>query len=83
MACRSVDESHLRTLLLATLSQEPATTLQAIHNDDEEGSDRTRLRAEIYTHGRQNNLVEKIAVRLSIEPGVSSLSWSVVPTAME
>src|SRR5579863_6879279 len=50
MACRSVDESHLRTLLLATLSQEPATTLQAIHSDDEEGSDRTRLRAEIFTH---------------------------------
>jgi putative Mg2+ transporter-C (MgtC) family protein len=83
LTSRSADETHVRTLLLATIAQERATILQAIHSDDEEGSDRTRLRAEISTHGRQNDLVEKIAVRLSIEPGVTSLSWSVVPTAME
>lgn len=83
LTCKSAEETHLRTLLLATVSQEQATTLQAIHSDDEAGTDRTRLRAEISTHGRQNALVEMIAVRLSIEPGVSSLSWSVVPAAME
>jgi putative Mg2+ transporter-C (MgtC) family protein len=83
LTCRSADETHLRTLLLATISQEPATTLQAIHSDDEEGSARTRLRADITTPGRQNALVEKVAVRLSIEPGVSSLSWSIVSAAME
>ena len=83
LTCRSADETHLRSLLLATISQERATTLQAIHSDDEEGSDRTRLRADIGTHGLQNQIVEMIAVRLSIEPGVTSLSWSVVPTAIE
>jgi putative Mg2+ transporter-C (MgtC) family protein len=83
LTCRGVDETHLRTLLLAAIAQEPTTTLQAIHSDDEEGSDRARLRAEISTAGRQNALVEKIAVRLSIEPGVTSLSWSIVPTALE
>lgn len=82
MTCRSADETHLRTLLLATISQVP-TSLQAIHSDDEEASDRRRLHAEIHTHGRQNDLIERIAERLSIEPSVSSLSWSVVPTAME
>ena len=83
LTCRSVEETHLRTLLLATIAQEPATFLQAIHSDDEDGSDRTRLRADISTHGRQNELVEKIAVRLSIEPGVTSLTWSVAPTGIE
>ena len=83
LTCRSADETHLRTLLLATMTSESATTLQAIHSDDENGSDRTRLRAEISTPGRRNDLVEKIAMRLSIEPGVTSLSWSVVPAAME
>jgi putative Mg2+ transporter-C (MgtC) family protein len=38
VTCRSVDETHLRTLLLAAIAQEPATTLQAIHSDDEEGA---------------------------------------------
>ena len=83
LTCRGADETHLRTLLLATIAQERATALQAIHSDDEEGSDRTRLRADISTHGRQNDLVEKIAERLSFEPGVMSLSWSLLPTAME
>jgi hypothetical protein len=64
------------------MTHEPAT-LQAIHSDDEPGSDRKRLRAEVSTRGRQNELIEKIALRLSIEPGITSMSWSVVPTAIE
>ena len=83
LTCRGADETHLRPLLLATIAQERAAALQAIHSDDEEGSDRTRLRADISTHGRQNDLVEKIAERLSFEPGVMSLSWSLLPTAVE
>lgn len=82
LTCRETDETHLRTLLLATITQEP-TSLQAIHGEDEETTGRTRLRAEISTRGRQNDVVERIALRLSIEPGVTSLSWSIVPTAME
>lgn len=82
LMCRESDESHLRAHLLATIAQEPVM-LQAIHSEDQESGDRTRLRAEVATAGRQNALVERIAMRLSIEPGVTSLSWSVVPAAME
>ena len=82
LTCRQTDETHLRTHLLATIAQEPIS-LQAIHSEDEENSDRTRLRAEMATAGRQNSLIERIAMRLSIEPGITSLSWSVVPTALE
>ena len=83
LTCRSADKTHLRTLLFATIAQERATTLQAIHSNDEGGNDRTRLRADISISGRQNDLVEKMAVRLSIEPEVTSLSWSVAPGAMD
>lgn len=38
LTCRSVDEVHLRTLMLSTISQSPAT-LQAIHSEDIENSD--------------------------------------------
>lgn len=82
LTCRCADEAHLRALLLGSMTHEPAT-LQAIHSDDEPGSDRTRLRAEVSTRGRQNELIEKIALRLSIEPGITSLSWAVVPTEVE
>jgi putative Mg2+ transporter-C (MgtC) family protein len=82
LTCRCADEAHLRALLLGSMTQEPAT-LQAIHSDNEPGSDRTRLRAEISTRGRQNELIERIAVRLSIEPEISPMSWSMVLMAIE
>ena len=82
LTCRSVDETHLRPLLLAAVSQAHAM-LQAIHREDESAENRTRLRADITTAGRRNEEVEQIAMRLSLEPGVTSLSWSIVPTTAE
>ena len=82
LTCRSVDEAHLRPLLLAAISQAHAI-LQAIHSEDEATGERTRLRADVTTAGVRNEEVEQIAMRLSLEPGVTSLSWSIIPTAME
>lgn len=82
LTCRETEEAHLRAHLLSTIATTPVV-LQAIHSEDEAGGDRTRLRAEISVAGGGTQLVEQIAMRLSIEPGVSSLSWSVVPTALE
>jgi putative Mg2+ transporter-C (MgtC) family protein len=80
--CRSADQIRLRALLLTTISR-TAATLHTIQSADEPDTDRARLRTEISTRGRQNELVEKIAARLSIEPGVTSLSWSVTPAVVE
>jgi hypothetical protein len=49
--------------------------------EDIEGSDRTAVRAEIITSGPKHDTVEQI--RLSLEPGIAAVSWSVVPTMME
>jgi putative Mg2+ transporter-C (MgtC) family protein len=82
LTCRESDETHLRAHLMVMITQESAT-LHGIHSEDLEGTHRTRRRAEVVTSGRQNSLVERIAMALSIEPSVSSLSWSLVPTGME
>ena len=82
LACLATEETHLRALLLSTISAAPVS-LQAIHSEDEPSGGRTRLRAEILVAGQNHRLIEDIVRRLSMEPGVSSLSWSVVPTAME
>jgi putative Mg2+ transporter-C (MgtC) family protein len=81
LTCLATEETHLRTLLLSTISGAPVS-LQAIHSEDEPNN-RTRLRAEVLAAGQNHRVIEDIALRLSMEPGVSSLSWSVVPTAME
>jgi putative Mg2+ transporter-C (MgtC) family protein len=82
LTCRSVDETHLRPLLLAAVSQAHAI-LQALHSEDESAKSLTRLRADITMAGQRNEEVEQIAMRLSLEPGVTSLSWSIVPAEME
>jgi putative Mg2+ transporter-C (MgtC) family protein len=82
LTCRSVDESHLRALLLTTISQSVAA-LQSIHSEDVEGTDRMRIRAELSAQGRRNDVLEQIVTRLSFEPGVSAVSWSIVPVALE
>jgi putative Mg2+ transporter-C (MgtC) family protein len=35
------------------------------------------------TVGRNNEAIEQVVMRLSIEDNISTLSWSVVETAME
>ena len=82
LTCRASDEAHLRSLLLTAIAQE-SVLLQGIHSDDEENGERTRLRAVVVSPGQRNELIERVALRLSMEAGVSSLSWSLVPAAME
>jgi putative Mg2+ transporter-C (MgtC) family protein len=82
LTCRSVDESHLRALLLSTISQSPAV-LQSIHSEDVEGTDRMRIRADLSTPGLNNEILEHIVTRISFEPSVSAVSWSIAPTLME
>ena len=82
LTCRDSDETHLRAHLMAMIAQE-SVTLHGIHSEDLEGTSRTRLRAEVMTPGRQNPLIERMAMALSIEASVTSLSWSAVPAVME
>jgi len=69
-------------MLLATITQS-AMGLQSIHSEDIDGTDRTTIRAEVITSGQRNEAVEEIVTRLSFEPGVVALSWSVVSTPMD
>ena len=57
--------------------------LQSIRSEDIEGTDRTPVRTEVITSGPKHGTVEQIVTRLSIEPAVGAVSWSVVPTMME
>jgi putative Mg2+ transporter-C (MgtC) family protein len=80
--CRMTDEAHLRALLLATITQSTAM-LQSIHSEDIQGSDRTQIRALLRIQGRRNEVAEEVVTRLSLEPGVNAVSWSIAEETME
>jgi putative Mg2+ transporter-C (MgtC) family protein len=82
LACRLSVASHLRALLLSTIASLPVT-LQSIHGDQDDDKDQSHIRAELTTAGRNNEAVEQVVMRLSMEEDVSTLSWSIVETAME
>jgi len=80
--CRMTDEAHLRALLLANISQSTAM-LQSLHSEDIQGSDRTQIRALLRIHGRHNEVAEQVVTRLSLEPGVTAVSWSIAQEVLE
>jgi putative Mg2+ transporter-C (MgtC) family protein len=82
LACRTSTVVHLRALLLTTISRAPVV-LQSIHSEDLGDSDETSIRAQMTTGGRNNEAIEQIVMRLSIEDAVGSLSWSAVQSVVE
>jgi putative Mg2+ transporter-C (MgtC) family protein len=70
-------ESHLRALLLHSLSGQPLL-LKSLKSDDIEHTEKVEVQAILTSTGRQNLLLEQIVSRLSLEPGVSGVSWEIV-----
>jgi putative Mg2+ transporter-C (MgtC) family protein len=82
LVCRNSGVDHVRALLLTTISNSPVA-LQAIHSEEDGARNQTAVRAELTTIGRNNEALEQIVMRLSIEDAVATLSWSVVQATME
>ena len=74
--CRPEDEAHMRALMLQAMSQSPLT-LTALRSEDLEGTNKMKVTARIRGMGRQDQSLEQLVVRLSLEAGVSSVSWAV------
>jgi len=77
ITARTDQEAHMRALLLHSLSGQPLL-LKSLKSDDLEHSDKVEVQAVLSSTGRQNMLLEQIVSRLSLEPGVSGVSWEIL-----
>jgi putative Mg2+ transporter-C (MgtC) family protein len=82
LTCPSSSATHIRTLLLSTMTRLPVT-LQSIRGEQDDGKDQTNLTAEVTTAGRNNEAVEQVVMRLSLEDDLSTVSWSIAESRME
>jgi putative Mg2+ transporter-C (MgtC) family protein len=80
--CKISRDARIRSLLLSTIRHLPVT-LQSIHGEQDDANDRVQIRAGMTTAGRNNEAIEQVVMRLSIEDDVSSISWSITELAME
>ena len=77
VTARAEQEAHMRALLLHSIGGQPLL-LKSLKSDDVEYTDKVEVRAILTSTGRQNVLLEHIVSRLSLEPGVSGVSWEIV-----
>jgi putative Mg2+ transporter-C (MgtC) family protein len=81
VTCREQDEQHLRTLLLQGVTRD-GLILRSLRSNNIAGASNIRVEAELMTDGRQDRRIEQVASRLSIEPGVTSISWQAISSAL-
>jgi putative Mg2+ transporter-C (MgtC) family protein len=77
IGARTEQGAHMRALLLHSLSGQPLL-LKSLKSDDVEHTDKVEIQALLTSTGRQNLLLEGIVSRLSLEPGVSGVSWEIL-----
>lgn len=78
VVCREISESHVRALLLQAVSTTGAMKLRSLHSEDLETPDRVEVEADLVTQERDDAFLEQIVTRLSLEPGVSAVSWRII-----
>jgi len=82
LICNPEGEAHMRALLMQAVSSS-TLTLTALRSEDIEGTSRMKITAQIKGLGRQGAPLEQLVVRLSLEAGVSSVSWAVLTEMLE
>jgi putative Mg2+ transporter-C (MgtC) family protein len=76
-ACRTSDEANIRTMLIQNVGRTPLALI-ALHSVDVELLARVNVKAYLKTIGPKEEALEQIVTRLSLEAGVTAISWEVV-----
>jgi putative Mg2+ transporter-C (MgtC) family protein len=77
LVCRSQDEAHIRALLLQSVAGAPLL-LRGLYSEDQDDPSRAEVRADLVSIGRNDALLEQLVTRLSLEPGVTAISWETI-----
>jgi putative Mg2+ transporter-C (MgtC) family protein len=75
--CKEQVENHLRVLILETLKKDAHLQLRSLKSSDNGNPAYTYVEAEILANGKHDTEMEKLAAKLTIEYGVTQVSWEV------
>jgi putative Mg2+ transporter-C (MgtC) family protein len=82
LTCNSIEEAHLRSLLLHALSQ-AELGLRRIDSADIADTSKVMITAQVLAPKRNDAALEQIVGRISLEPQVSAVAWQVDRTMPE
>ena len=76
--CRASDEAHIRALVVQALTGDEYV-LRAVRSEDlDTGGGLVEVTADLGRLGRDDVALEAAVSRLSLEPGVSAVTWNVI-----
>jgi len=75
--CRSEDEAHVRALILQAVNSQ-SLMLRALKSEDLDNPTKVEVKAQLVTLDRDDVLLEQVVSRLSLEAGVSAVSWEIM-----
>ncbi|GGM42541.1 membrane protein [Longimycelium tulufanense] len=73
---RDADEAHIRALVVQSLTA-GGFSLHALDSADIDNTGKVAVTARLTGHGQDSGQLEQAVSRLSLEPGISSVSWRV------
>lgn len=77
--CKEQVENHLRILIINALKRDPHLRLRSLKSSDNGNPAYACIEAEIASYGRHDSEMESLAGQLTLEFGVTEVSWSVSP----
>lgn len=75
--CKEQVENHLRVLILETLRKDTHLQLRSLRSSDNGNPAYTYIEAEVFANGKHDAEMEKLAGILTLEYGVTEVSWEV------
>lgn len=72
----SQQEAHIRSLIVHSALSEKMR-LRGVHSEHLEGGELVEIHAELMAQARQDGVMESVVSRLSLEPSVPSVTWTV------
>jgi putative Mg2+ transporter-C (MgtC) family protein len=76
--CRQEAENQIRIMLMRILTEDDDLLLRSLSSSDDGDPVNAYIAAEITTNGQQDNLMEKLASRLTVEREVLRVKWEVI-----
>ena len=75
--CRAADEAHIRALVVQELTRDNFAVRSVRSHDLAAGTGLVDVTAELRRNGRDDVALEAAVSRLSLEPGISSVTWTI------
>ncbi|MCD7973359.1 MAG: MgtC/SapB family protein [Candidatus Azobacteroides sp.] len=75
--CKEQIENHLRVMILNAIGTDPHIQLRSLKSTDDDVPTFCLISAMIYSYGKHDSLIEKLAARLTIEYGVTQVKWEI------